>query len=57
MYQWSAMKEVKKAVEKCTTGAHFIAWKTLSCEGVEDVWRGFIQTDTKSMFDRGSESS
>ena len=57
MYQWTAIEEVKKAVEKCTTGAHFIVRKILDCEGVEDVRRGAIRTSTQSLFDRGAEPS
>jgi hypothetical protein len=55
MYQWSPDKEVKRAVEKCTTGAYFMVRKKSSYGGVEDVRRGIIRTSTQSVFARGAK--
>ena len=56
MYQWTAGKEVRRPVEKCTTGAHFKVRDISSVGGVEDVRRGDIREGPPGLYSGGDES-
>ena len=50
LHQWSPIKEVKWAVEKCTIGCHFMVRVSSSCEGVKDVQSGVVRKGTQGVY-------
>jgi DNA replication protein DnaC len=50
LHQWSPFKEVNWAVEKSTTGCHFMVRTSFSCEGVEDVQGGVVRKGSQGLY-------